>query len=494
MSLTQKTARGILWNGSSMFLMTMVNFVITAVLAHILFPAAFGLMGMVMIVINFALIWTDLGVADAVIQKQDLSSEQLSTFFYLNVGMGFCLSAICYFSSGFIASFFSRDELVSLLKVASLSFVITSFGQLFRTMLQKQLEFRKLFKIDLLSTVVYGVSSLLFAWKGFGVWSMVYGLLLKQLIVSVFSWLGAHQSVPVKFYFQFESIKGMFAFGMFVFGERIINYFNRNLDYIIIGRFLGADALGFYSLAYNLMFLPVSRISHAITTVTFPAFSKRQSDNVKLRENYLKVIRYIAFVTFPVMAGLLAVAPTFMLVVYGPKWGPSVLVLQILCFTGAIQSIVTTVGSLQYAKGRSDIGFKWSCFSVCVNAIAFTVGVRWGIAGVATLYAIASIILEPLIQGITNRLIDLKWKPFLAELRKPFIGSLLMVAGMFTLEAFFFTGHEMTATIRLISSVMIGVILYGACTLLSSKKMITDLFESLGIPFQAPRITASIER
>jgi len=477
MNLTQKTVTGIMWTGSSTATVTLLNFVILAVLARLLSPSDFGLMGMVMVVIAFATMIADLGLGAAIIQKQDVSREQVSTFFFLNIILGIILCSTVYFSSGLIAMFFNKEGLTNLLKVISFSFIIISLGQTFRVLLQKQLEFKSLAKVEISGIIIYGVSSILLALKGFGVWSLVWGFIIRQIGETSLLWIVT--SFKPQLVFNLKEIKRLISFGIYVFGERIINYFNRNLDYIIIGKFLGVEALGFYTLAYRLMLFPIFKIAAVVTKVAFPAFSMVQDNNKKIRDGYLYVVKYISLVTFPMMAGLFIVAPEFINVIYGARWQPTVLILQILCLVGIWQSIGTTVGTIQYAKGRPDIGFKWNLFALCFIATAFFVGVKWGIVGVAVAYALVSIILSPIIQSITNRLIGLKWKDFLKQFINPTMGSMLIIVAVFSLKVFIFNIFVLSQFAVLISSVLLGVGVYTSFIYLKERKLIFEGLKNL---------------
>ena len=477
--LKQKTVTGVKWSGMTMFVVTGLVFIITAVLARLLSPYDFGLMGMLMVIINFVILFADFGLPTAIIQQQELNDEQLSTIFFLSVVIGLFLSATCYFLSGLIAQFFQKPELIYLSKVVSVSFVITSFGQVFRALLQKKMDFKALFGIDVLSNVIYGIFSILLAFRGFGVLSLVYGFLLRQLAGTIFSF--RLNSFKPRLKFNIKSIRNLLHFGGYVLGERIVNYFNRNLDYIIIGRILGAEALGYYTLAYQIMLLPISRISGSVTQVIFPAFASIQDDNSKIREGYLKVIRYISLVTFPVMAILFIVASEFIPAVFGSKWNPTILVLKILCLIGAIQSIGTIIGSVLYAKGRPDIGFKWNCFGIGCYGTAFLIGVRWGIVGVASMYAVFAVVLFPIIQNITNNLIDLRWRDLMKQLKVQILGSFLSIAVTTILRVVFLNQNHFTQNFILISSVMSGLIVYSIFIYLIDRKVITEGLVILGM-------------
>jgi len=477
MNLAQKASKGVIWTGLSTGVVTILNFLILAILARLLSPSDFGLMGIVMIVINFALTITDLGLGVSVIQSPYITNEQLSTFFFLNILLGGAFCGIIYFSSGIIALFFKEKELVNLLRVLSFCFIIVSFGQSYRILLQKWLNFKALAKVEIFGIVMYGVSSISFALKGFGVWSLVYGFLVRQLAESIL--LQCISEFRPKFVFDLKKTKHLFSFGIYVFGERIINYFNRNLDYIIIGRFLGPEALGFYSLAYQLMLVPLSKVSQMIIKVAFPAFSMVQDDNNKIRIGYLKMVKYIALITFPMMAGLFIVAPEFINSIYGTKWQQAILVLKILCIVGAVQSIATTVGTILYAKGRPDIGFKWVCCAIIFYALSFVIGANWGIVGVALAYSIVVIISSPIIQNITHGLIDLKMKDFLKQFVNQTIGAIAIIVVVFYFKLSMLYLFDPSQLFTLFTSISIGIIAYTVVVLLKEKNSVREVIEIL---------------
>jgi O-antigen/teichoic acid export membrane protein len=202
---------------------------------------------------------------------------------------------------------------------------------------------------------------------------------------------------------------------------------------------------------------PLVRINPVITKVAFPAFSKIQDDNPRLRKGYCKVVNYISVLTFPMLAGMLMVAPEFIRLVYGAKWEPSILILQILCLVGVFKSLGNPISSVLLSKGRADIGFYWNVFAIIMVSIAVIVGVNWGILGVA----IAILILQApsffIIQPIVNRLIDLKFKQYIKAIESPFICSVIMVVGIILLRIILKNSNMLSLFITIIVG---GVIIY----------------------------------
>lgn len=478
MSLTERTASNILWRGGSVSLSTALNFLVMAVLANLLAPADFGLRGILLVVMGFLTLLGDLGLGAALVHEETITRRQFSTIFYLNLLTGVVLSAGLFAGAGFVAAFFEEPRLAPLLRVMSLAFFLSSIGPAFVSILQKELAFKKRFVVDLAEAVCAGASAIVFAARGFGVWSMVYGYLIGVFVRTVLLWVTA--SMRPGLTFSVASLRGLLRFGVFVYGEQILNFLTRNLDNIIIGRFLGAEALGYYSLAYSLMLLPVSRITDTVTRVVFPAFSLIQRDDARLRAGYVKIVRYVSLITFPMMAGMLAVAPQLIVAVYGPKWLPAAPVLQIFCLVGALQSIVALSSTVQYAKGRTDISFKWNLLALGCDTVAFFVGLRWGIVGVAAAYAILALVLEPTLQTITNRLIALRARDFLRPLGLPAFGAALIVGAVLAFKAGLGVPLGLGRRALLAWSVVLGILVYAALIAARGRPLIREAARMIG--------------
>jgi PST family polysaccharide transporter len=293
---------------------------------------------------------------------------------------------------------------------------------------------------------------------GYGVWSLVFGGLVGNFISVIILWKISAWRPSLKF--SFAHFKELFGFGGHVMGSRLLNYIDSNMDYLVVGKLLGAVALGYYTLAYHLITFPLHKISIIVTRVTFPAFSTIQDDNDTLRKGYLKVVRYISLITFPMLAGMFVVAPEFVVVVFGTKWAPMILPLQILCLAGALKSVGTTVGSILLSKGRADIQFKWNILTAIVIPIAVIIGANYGIVGVAAAITVMTISLFPIIQMITNKLIDLSMFSYLKAIHPAIIGSITLIIFVEAYQRMILTIYYLPAIGILISSALIGIIAY----------------------------------
>lgn len=457
MSLKAQVVSGVKWNGISMSVVTILHFVTLAILARLLSPSDFGLMGMVMVVIGFAQAFADMGLSNAIIQRKNVAETHLSSFFWINVFCGIILFACIVLIRQIAVIFFKESSLSNYLIFAAFIFLITPVGQIFTTLLRKELKFKILSKIEIAGTVVYSISTIGLALAKFGVLSLIFGHLIRSLFTVCILFFVFRKIWLPRLHFSIKEIKSYLSFSAFQMGERMLNYLSANIDYIIIGRFLGPAALGFYTLAYQIVIFPLTKINPTITKVAFPAFSKIQDDNSRLRRGYCKVINYISMLSFPMLVGMLVVAPEFIKLVYGAKWAPSIIVIQILCIVGAFKSLGSPIGSILLAKGRADIGFYWNVFVVIMVSLAVIVGVNWDINGVAIAILILQIPFFFIIQPIVNRLIGLKFSQYFKAIQSPFVCSIIMLAGIIPLKIFLGNINILTLFITVLVA---GMIIY----------------------------------
>ena len=434
MSLKAQAVTGVKWNGGTMIIVTILNFVTLAFLARLLDPSDFGLMGMILIVIRFAQIFEDIGLSNAIIHRQNVTENQLSSFFWINILMGFVIFICIQLIAPLADYYFKQPNLSNYLIYAAFLFLITPIRQIFNTLLMKELDFKTLSKVNITSSFVYSLAAISLAIAKFGVLSLILGELIRSIFNVIILFFYFRKTWLPRFHFSIKEIQNYFSFGAFQLGERVLNYISANIDYIIIGRFLGPAVLGFYTLAYQIIIFPLMKINPIITRVAFPTFSKIQNDDSKMRRGYCKVVNYITMVSFPMLAGMIVVAPEFIRLVFGANWEPSVIILQILCLVGAIRSLGNPIGSVLLSKGRADIGFYWNLFTVIIIAIGVFIGVNWGIVGVAFAILIVQIPLFIIIQPIVNKLIHLKFSQYLKAIQSPFICSLIMLTGIIPLK------------------------------------------------------------
>jgi len=383
LSLKQKVINGIKWTTFSTIVVTILQLVQLAILARFLEPSAFGLMALVMVVIGFSQAFLDMGISNAIIHKQEITKEQLSTLYWVNVFTGFVLFCIIALIAPFIAEFYKEPELTELIFIVSLSFVIQPFGQQFMVLWKKEMRFKEISKIDIVNKSISLIVSVYLAYKGYGVYSLVYGTLAGVVSQTVqFMYLGLKEYKPL-FIFKIGEIKEFLSFGAYQMGEKTINYFNFQIDTILIGKLLGTEALGIYIIAKQIIMRPAQIINPIISKVTFPTMAKIQNDTQRLKNIYLKTINYLSSINFPIYVFIFIFAYEIVLLMFGEKWLEAVYIMQILSVWGAIRSTGNPIGSLLLARGKVKWGFWWNFGLLFYTIIGIYIGSNWGLEGIA---------------------------------------------------------------------------------------------------------------
>jgi len=458
MSLKKRTFWGAIWNSLSSVSLTGLNFMITAILARLLTPNAFGVMGMIQTTIALINMMNQFGLAPAIIQGENLNQKRLSSLFWFNMFIGFIMTLIVFFSSNLIAMFFNQPELEELLKLISVVFTIVSLSFIQQSLLKKEMKFKELFNINIIATISYGIITVIFALNGLGVKALVLGYISKNFIMTIII-LFFYRWTP-NLIFDFKIIKDLLNFGVYVFGSSFLNYFKRNLDYLLIGKLLGPNALGYYTLAYKLMLVPVQKIGGVINNTFLPAFSEIKSNKVSIKKYYLDVLQLISLITFPMMGGLFIVAPEFILTIYGEDWIPVIFLIKILSITGASQSLSTTYGTILLSQGRSDISFKYNIFTLIFLSIAMFIGLNWGIIGVASGVTIYNLSVFWIGMHITGSLINMRLKEVFQFIKKPFIYTLFMMVIVYLTKTYLVTPNIKKMSVQLFININIGIITY----------------------------------
>ena len=462
MSLRRATASAVKWKGASAAIGQVLQFIRLIILARLLVPEDFGLMAMVTVVIGVADTFSDGGLNSAIIHRQDVTREQLTSLYWFNLATGIVVCALVWALSPVVVAFYHEPRLADLMFWAALLFLIIPIGQQFRILLQKELRFRRLAQVEVAAAVVGTVVAVWSALAGHGVLSLIWGQLATTLTTSLMFARLEWQTCGPRLHFRLNDLRGFVGFGLYQVGSRTMTKLSANVDYLIIGRFLGAEVLGFYMLAYRLVVMPLLKFNPMLTQVAFPVFSRKQSDHAALRRGYLQMIKMVAFVTFPILVGVGATAPLLVPVVFGAKWLPAVPFIQILVALGILKTLTNPTGSLLLAKGRPDIAFTRSLATLAINVCVFLYVVRYGALAVALAYtALTAVYFAAGLKWILHPLIGLRPAEYLAVLRRPTAISVGM--GVMVLAAYLALHHLWGSNTALLGMLaVLGIMVYGS--------------------------------
>lgn len=461
MSLEKQAVSGVRWMGISAATVTSLRFVEFAVVAHLLDPKDFGLMVMITVAISFAEPFADMGVSNAIIHHQDSSRKQLSSLYWLNIFASVAVFCLVIASIPMIEAFYTQPRLRALVPWAALYFLVTPVGQQFQVLLQKELKFFELGKVEMISAAIGTMVAILSAVAAQGVFSLIWGQLAVASSRSALLLKSGWNVWRPDLHFRWDEVKDYFVFGLYQMGERSLNVLSANVDYLVIGRFLGPQELGIYVLAYLLVTIPHTRINPILTRVAFPVFSRKQTDDRALRRGYVEMIRLLAYVVFPLLIGIAAVAPVFVPVVFGAEWTAAVPLIRILALVGMIKALMNPSGSILLAKGRPDIGFRWTVLSVVLNGSIFWSVASYGVSAVAWAYMMLSIVHFGIGWLILRHVIELGCREYTAVLQRPLAFSILMGTTMFVGYSLL-SGFEVNRLVILMFLLILGTSVYGS--------------------------------
>lgn len=421
--LARRTARGVAWVTSARLASQGVQFAASIVLARLLLPNAYGLVAIVWTFTGFAFLFNDLGIGAALVQSESITEADISTAFVINATVGVGLTLVVLVLSGPLAAVVHQPRVAGLLALASIGYTLSN-TTVPTALLERRMRFRTVAAIDLSTTVLGLGISVCAAALGEGAKSLVIGPLFTMASSTVVSFVAAGwipRAVPTR-----ASAHKLFAFGKHVTGFNIVNYWARNGDNVLIGRFVGAAELGLYNRAYMLMLMPVTQVTGVLGRVLLPVFSAMQHDPARLRAAVMRVSRASGVLFFPLVLGLAATAHNFVLVAFGSRWRGAIPLVAILAFSAAPQIITAMSGLLSQAVGRTKLLSTWGNLSSSSVILAIVIGLPWGAEGVAIAFAARAYLLLPLSLAPSKRATGIGTTAFVRASAAPFAAAGVM--------------------------------------------------------------------
>jgi len=467
----KNTLHGISWSAGSQGIKLIMNLVITSILARLLLPEDYGLIGMITIATGFLLVLKDFGFGAALVQKKDVEEIEYASVFWLNVFMGVFLAIIVFLSAPLIASFYNEPQLIPLTKYMSLGFILNSIIVVPNNILYKKIQFKNLFILDNSSLLIGGVVGIIFAYNGWAYWSLVAQSITNQLVTLIVVFYLSRWKPSMQF--SRQALSGFTSFSLPLITDSSINYWVRNLDNLLIGKYLGKSDLGYYSKAYNLMLLPVRQLSGTIKKVMFPSFSLIQNDIKRLASVYLKISAVIAFITFPLMAIMFVTSEHIILFLFGENWNACIPIFRVLCILGAFQSIATLSGNIYLAQGKTKLMLYVGLFTRSVMIASMVIGLfTGGLMGLVYGYVLSSSFMVFIEWYFVAKIINLNLMDIIRNLFPYFIFSSIMLVFLHTLK------NNITLNTHLINLIFLsfaGAVIYLILTVFFKPKAYKEL-------------------
>jgi O-antigen/teichoic acid export membrane protein len=458
LSLTSITVQGTMWAYVSTYGGKILVFVTTAILARLLTKEDFGLAGFALIVVSFLDLGNGLGVVPALIYYP-LDKERSNDAFWLGLGAGIFIYILAWFIAPFVGVFFNDPRAIPVTRVSALAFPISALGIIPEAILRKNLAFKIKAIPDFIQSISKGVSSIIFAILGFGVWSLVFG----QLIGEIFSVMALWRVVSWRpnFHLAAKFIRPLLSYGLNIVSVRTLSVILANSDYLLVGRFLGAAALGIYSLGFRVPGLLIGQFSDIMGQVLFPVYSKVGGDKELFRRGLYSTLRYVSMVTFPIGVGLALVARPFVMTFFTDKWIETVPVIAIIGLATVIDSLSHNFGDIYKAQGMPGALTKLSLLRVFI----FLPALFWAVTSVGTILAVSWVVAVVALIGmiaqvfVARSLIGISIGKLLDALRPTVIGTTAM-AIIVSVTLFLLAGFA--PFIQLIISVCFGTFIYTA--------------------------------
>ncbi len=424
-----RTARGGAVTIASQGLKFFFSMFATVILARLLTPQDYGLVGMVAVVTGFISIFKDLGLSSATIQRADLNEGQISTLFWINISFSVVIMFLTASISPLVARFYGEPRLGPITIAYSAGFLLGGLTVQHEALLRRRMRFGPLAAVEIFSLLI-GISvGISLAWRGKNYWALVFSQLSQGLAYAAAVWLVCRwrPGLPVRN----SGVRSLLAFGRNLTGFSIINYFARNLDNMLIGRFWGGVQLGLYARAYQLLMLPIDQISTPITSVAIPALSRLTDSPERYRNAYLRLLEKIAILTMPLMALMIATSDWVVLLLLGPKWSGVSRIFALLAIAGFVQPLCSTTGWLFVTQGRTHHMFQWGLIGATIIIASIVAGLPWGAVGVAASYSITFVCLvTPLLFWFVAREGPVRAFDFYRTIGPPACASVFVLAAL----------------------------------------------------------------
>jgi len=445
----------IVWSLINVFGVQILALITNTILARILYPEIFGILGMAMVFAGLVLVFQEAGLSSYIIYKDNISKKEEATSFWLNIGLSIILSILLIISSNKISLFFNQPDVKAILIYISIGLLFSSIGITSRAVLMKEKNFKILTIVDVISEIFSSILSIYFALNGHILLAISARLVIKPIIQTLLLVFLKNDFILVSP--SRESVISIVPFSSRYLGSQLFVYLNNNIDYLLIGKLLGSKSLGIYTMAYQWSVLARLYISGSINKVAFPEIASAKDNLLHVRDLFLNIIRKLSFITFPICLGLIAIANEFVMLIYGDKWYDAIPVLQLLLISGAITSIGTLGGSVISGLGKPQIEMKLNLYSLIVLIIVILSFSFFGIKAIALGILLRTIIFDGIKVYIVTKLIRIKQSVYYREILPSAMTSILMLIIIYITKGILEFSNPL---VSMITSIIIGIIAY----------------------------------
>lgn len=474
-SLKWKTITGTMWKFGERISAQAVNFIVSIILARLLLPEDYGIIALVTVFITICDKLVVSGFATSLIQKKEADNLDFSTVFFFSLGMSVVLYGALFLSAPLIADFYSsydRQLLINVIRVMGIQVIVTAVNSVQQAYVSRTMQFGKTLWSTLCGTVLSAVVGIWMAYAGYGVWALVAQYCVNVVTVMTVLWIVVRWRPQLKF--SFSRFKELFAYGWKIFAASIIKVLYNDLRSLVIGKFYSASDLAYYNKGQSFPQLVESNVSGTIESVLFPAISKKQSSKEEMLAILRRAIKTSTYVLMPILAGLAAVAEPLIEILLTEKWLPSVVYMQILCFTFMLMPV--EMDNLQAIKaiGRSDIVLKLEIIKKVIGIALLAASVPFGVKAIAISMLVGAVI-NATADAIPNKkLLGYNFTQQIKDIAPALLMSLVMFAVVYPLSSL-----NMNMFVKLVLQCAVGVAVYGGLSVIFKVDSFTYIIKTL---------------
>lgn len=383
MGLKEKTVKSVKWNTIATVVTMVLQVIQLAILTRLLEKSDFGLVAIASLVISFTDIFSELGITVALIHKQNISKDEYSSVFWLNVFVSLIIFILTLLSAPLVAVFYNEPRLTLIISLFALKILFNAFGKMFQTIKVKNLEFGFISKVRILSAVIGLITTVTLAYFGLGVMSLVYGQLItvgfNQLIFTITGLKQEH----VRLHFSFSEVKDFLSIGLYQLGTRILDFAAARLDIFLIGKFFSMEELGLYNIAKDLIIKPYAILNSISSSVFSASFARIQENMVLLRQSFNKLLRATSIASVFIYAVLIILSDFIVHILYAPSYSEVAVFIRIMAYVGIFSAITSQSATIMISLGRTDLGFKWTIIQIIMSVLVLTGTASLGLYPVA---------------------------------------------------------------------------------------------------------------
>lgn len=472
MGLKEKTTNSIKWNTLATVVTMIIGILQVAILTRLLDKSDFGLIAIATMVIAFTDIFAELGIAAALIHKQDISKDVYSSVYWLNIVMSVFICALTMLGAPLVAAFYNQQELTIIVRLLSLKIIFTAFGKIFQTIKTKNLEFEFISKVRIATAIVGILTSTVLACLDFGVMSLVWGQLAQIAInQGIYAIAGMHQ-MRLTLHFSFSEVKDVLKIGGYQIGTQVLDFMAARMDVFLIGKFFSMEELGVYNIAKELIVRPYTTINSISSSVLSATFAKIQNDIQMVIANYLKLIKIVTMLSVPIYSFMFIFAVFIVAILYSPAFSEVALYIRLLSIYGICSMITSQGSSVMIAYGRTDLGLYWTIARIIMSTIIllftahislYALALGQSALSVLSVFVYFLVVIRPMLNGL--------------DLRR-YISSFSGIAVSLLIIATPFAVLNMVFNVPIVIQIMMGVLFIIFCVLYLKKTQI-DCFAEI---------------